>query len=733
MSWIFLLLIVLLPLYFFKNKFFKKEKEKKKTNGFSTLVHPGKSKSQISEIEELDIFNICPKLKEELHSIYSQKTTVYILLFKRNSDFNNILYLKCDWLKCNIPLEYYKNNKIELPYNITDTLNKSESYHKITLISDKKKIDFSIHILLHQQNFFNLYIDKIDKEKTFSLEAVFYSEYHNKLVIKKKTSDVNKNKLVLENYEKENFMRCNYINITQSDLEEIMDNYGKKLNKEILLKENPNLFLNVLFGKEKKANLHLFLNEEFETFEVKEKDYELINSFNDKFIIPKLYLNYKSNSTEYYMNLYNFLEKAYNDFENDQMNSNKEENETIQNNDNSHKGNNDINSKNDDKKSIILEIDNEFQKKIKKYSNYFHERILHYFSYFLKLKYKINEEQLKFCEKACLLFLYISKNPYNNIIQFNSFKNEFFNNNKFTCYDKLKIIISLKTFLFSRNRGTSFLKLIEYNKLNKNSPFIQGYIFYKSIIEGLKLDSFITFIYNQINSGSGYDYIDEIECYKLKYIPLSIIKSHLLLNENDNKYFFIYSLNDGAHAFTDGYSKDTFFNLNSLDFLESNVFDSCDLENDSTKIGLLYFHENCHIKFRVFDSFNINSPQGLIKPDFKIFENNYIENIYTENDILTVEKSGESGRALEYFLFNENDAIDKLLECRDIKDLKNVDLFIQKNNENLVIIKDKIIKNNYRLDLGPNIKYLEYNTLSSKKDIKKIKKKKDIYDSMILV
>ena len=365
MSWIFLLLIGLLPLYFFKNKFFKKEKEKKKTNGFSTLVHPGKSKSQISEIEELDIFNICPKLKEELHSIYSQKTTVYILLFKRNSDFNNILYLKCDWLKCNIPLEYYKNNKIELPYNITDTLNKSESYHKITLISDKKKIDFSIHILLHQQNFFNLYIDKIDKEKTFSLEAVFYSEYHNKLVIKKKTSDVNKNKLVLENYEKENFMRCNYINITQSDLEEIMDNYGEKLNKEILLKENPNLFLNVLFGKEKKANLHLFLNEEFETFEVKEKDYELINSFNDKFIIPKLYLNYKSNSTEYYMNLYNFLEKAYNDFENDQMNSNKEENETIQNNDNSHKGNNDINSKNDDKKSIILEIDNEFQKKIK--------------------------------------------------------------------------------------------------------------------------------------------------------------------------------------------------------------------------------------------------------------------------------------------------------------------------------------------------------------------------------
>lgn len=733
MSWLVLLLIGVFSLFYMMNKLSKKE-NKKKINRSSTLAHPHKSKSEISEIEKLNIFDISPRLKEELDVIYSRKTTVYILLFKRELDFKNIIYLKCDWLKDNIPLKYEKNNKIELPYNTIDTLNKSESYHKITLISDKKKIDFSVHIYLHQQNFFNLYIDEIEKEKTFSLEEVLYSEYQNKFVIKKKIKDIWKNRLVFENYDKENFMRCNYINITQSDLEEIMANYGKELNKTILLKENPNLFLNVLFGKEKKANIHSFLNDIYDKFEIKEKDYELINSFNDKFIIPKYYNEYKNDSNKFYMNLYNFLEKAYNNFEKEQMNSDEEEKGLIQKNDNFNEGNNDINSKKDDNNSIILEIEKQFQEKLKKYNNFFHEKILHYLSYFLKLKNKMNEENLRFCEKACLLFLYTSKNPYTNIIQFNSLKKEYFNNNNFTCYDKLKIIISLKTFLFSRNRGSSFLKLIEYNKLNKNSPFIEGYIFYKSIIEGLKLDSFITFIYNQINSGSGYDYINKIECYKLKYIPLSIIKSHLLLNETDNKYFFIYSLNDGVHAFTDGYSKDTFFNLNSLDFLESDVFDSCHLENDSTKIGLLYLHENCHIKFRIFDFFKIKSPQGFMKPDFKIFKNNYFENIYTENDILTIEKSGESGRALEYFLFNENDVIDKLLKCNNIKSLKNVNLFIQKNNENLVSISKKIIKNNYHLYLGPNINILDYNTLSSKKAIKKIiKKKKDIYDSMILV
>ena len=56
----------------------------------------------------------------------------------------------------------------------------------IKLLFDKKEITFNIHILLHQINIFNLFIDK-NEEKTFSLEEIFYSKNKAKFSrIKKK-------------------------------------------------------------------------------------------------------------------------------------------------------------------------------------------------------------------------------------------------------------------------------------------------------------------------------------------------------------------------------------------------------------------------------------------------------------------------------------------------------------------------------------------------------------------
>ena len=102
-------------------------------------------------------------------------------------------------------------------------------------------------------------------------------------------------------------------------------------------------------------------------------------------------------------------------------------------------------------------------------------------------------------------------------------------------------MISIKTFLtFQKKNKYSFIDIVEYNKLTNKSPFKQGYLFYKEIIENLEQDSLLTFIFNQLNSGKGFDYISEKDCYKLKYIPLDIIKIHLLFNHYDNKYLFIY-------------------------------------------------------------------------------------------------------------------------------------------------------------------------------------------------
>ena len=197
-----------------------------------------------------------------------------------------------------------------------------------------------------------------------------------------------KNKLKIEDYKLEHFMICNYINISKVDLEEIFANYGEKLNKEILQNENPNLFLNILFGKEKKANIHLFLNDQNDKFEIKEKDHELINSFYNKFIISESYLDFENNPDRYYINLYNFLEKSYNDFKKDEMKSINKENESIQKKDkiNSNKRNNDVNFKKDYNESIIQEIDKEFTKKLNKYVKWINEMILHCISYFLRIK-----------------------------------------------------------------------------------------------------------------------------------------------------------------------------------------------------------------------------------------------------------------------------------------------------------------------------------------------------------
>ena len=239
----------------------------------------------------------------------------------------------------------------------------------------------------------------------------------------------------------------------------------------------------------------------------------------------------------------------------------------------------------------------------------------------------------------------------------------------------------------------------------------------------------LTFIFNQLNSGKGFDYISEEDCYKLKYIPLDIIKIHLLFNHYDNKYFFIYKKDSDEHAFTEGYSKDIFFNLSSLRLEPSDVYNSPNLSNDSTKIGLVLLHENCHIKFRKFKSFNMSSPRGVIQSNLNLFLNDYFTYETINNKILTIEKFGESGKALEFILFNDNNAISQILKHKNIQKLNDYKLYIKDNNEDLIKIKNEILEQETFSILS---KRFNYNTSSSNKKIKKINLKKNIYDTIIL-
>ena len=293
-------------------------------------------------------------------------------------------------------------------------------------------------------------------------------------------------------------------------------------------------------------------------------------------------------------------------------------------------------------------------------------------------------------------------------------------------------MISLKTFLTLQKNKNSFIDIVEYNKLTSESPFIQGYLFYKEIVENLKQKSLLTFLFNQLNSGKGFDYFSRTVCYKLKYIPLSIIKIHLLFNYSDNKYFFIYSSQSNDNAFTNGYSKDIFFNLQTLELRHSYVNNSPNLQNHSTKIGLVLLHENCHIKFRKIKCFNLKSPRGVIKSDLDLFLNDYMSFESNNDDIFNTVKYGESGKALEFILFNDNNAISQLLKHKNIEKLKNYELYIKDNNNDLITIKNEIMKQKTISFL--NKKYNNYNASSSSstKIIKTIYRKKNIYDTVAL-
>ena len=747
-------LVILLPIFIFRKKSRGNPLQKNQhplNLGSAHIVMPNQilEKDKIDGPVKINIFEVSPNLNEELISFKKKETKIIFYIFKQNKSQENYQYLLCDWLKEKLQIKYAENNnKLEVDYIDSDDSYNSESLHMIKLLFGEKEITFNIHILLHQKNIFNLFID-INDEKAFSLEKVFYSKDKTKFNrIVKTTNDIMNKKLNCEDYKDQYFIRCNYINITKNYIKDILSDYGGKFDEKkekIFTKQNPNLFLNVLFGKEKKekAKLHLFLNDEIPKYEMNDKDYVFLDLFYNKFIESNYYESSENNANDYFNNIYTTLESEYQDIVSKDDN-NKEDNEIKVDNkiqdDNNNNGDdnieNDYNNNKDEDNSIsdeIKEYENEFEKKLEKYIHYADKKILYYLSYLLSIKNKLKEEHLILCEKICLFALCLIESPYIAINRFYELKDKFYKIDNISLYDKLKIMISLKTFLTLEKNNHSFIDIVEYNKLTSESPFIQGYLFYKQIVENLEQDSLLTFIYNQINSGKGKDYMSDtnIDCYKLKYIPLSIIKSHLLFNYKDNKYFFIYEKNSSEHAYTEGYSKDIFYNLSSIKFNRLTPYSSkkSNLNNDSTKIGLLHLHENSHIKFRITDSFNMKSPRGVIQSDLKLFKNDFLAYNNNNNDLFNTIKHGESGKALEYILFGDNDAISQLLKHNNLEKLKDYKLYIENNNKKLTKIKDEILK---QQTFGFLNKINYYKASSANVKIKKLNLKKNIYDTIVL-
>ena len=107
--------------------------------------------------------------------------------------------------------------------------------------------------------------------------------------------------------------------------------------------------------------------------------------------------------------------------------------------------------------------------------------------------------------------------------------------NDYSIKEKMKIICSIKTHIISSIPDKlNVQKMID---LPEYSPYLLGELMYRNIIKGLNEESILKFIFLQIKSGGGYDFIQKDKCYYLKMIPLIVIKSQLLYIFHD--FFFI--------------------------------------------------------------------------------------------------------------------------------------------------------------------------------------------------
>ena len=175
----------------------------------------------------------------------------------------------------------------------------NEITEKIHLLSENNSKEFLIHIYPYQENEYNIYIDQFNF-KTYSLEQIFYSKEI------KKFNKIEKFKNKIEDYRDENFMRCNLINITEKQCLDICCSYNNNFTRnKIFDNNNPNILMNIFFGKKRKSQIYLYLNEEIKIYQMNKNDIEFLKKFEKEIIRTK------NNSIIDYDLFYHFLEQNY--------------------------------------------------------------------------------------------------------------------------------------------------------------------------------------------------------------------------------------------------------------------------------------------------------------------------------------------------------------------------------------------------------------------------------------
>ena len=315
-----------------------------------------------------------------------------------------------------------------------------------------------------------------------------------------------------------------------------------------------------------------------------------------------------------------------------------------------------------------------------------------------------SQEDFEAIEKICLLSISLMTSiPLASMIFFHQIKNKILNQVKdYPIKEKIKIIICIKSHL--NESIPSKLKLQKMIDLPEYSPYLCGEIMYRNIIKSLTVNSKLNIIFKQLNSGGGFDFLNNDYCYFLKMIPLIVIKSHLLKLSED--YFFIYSNNKVDElAYTENLSR--IISINEIKIFGSENILYKKSEDNSIKIGLIHFHEKGgHQKYGKTEL----SPRLLTTNDLTIYENKYKDT-----------DSGESGFALEVILFGEKNIITKLMACENLKKLSNYKLFAEEIGSNALFEEIQKILIDNKINLVYSTEKKSINTNSQDFDGRKIR------------
>ena len=672
-------------------------------------------------LKKLKLLEIDEQLNEKFEKFMSRKTRAIFhikKLYEENDYFEQIIFENKSFNlnERNISLEIYPTEE-EKKNNLSIIKN-------IELKKNGKRIKFRIEIYLFQENYFDLFTD-LNEDKTYYIETIFYSNNNELLpkILKIKEKD-----LTLKDFGIQKMKVNNAINLIKDDCIEYINNQGSSkidAKNPIFNKENNNnLLLNVriINMNIKENSLFLFDIEKKITY-LQKSDIILLNKFFNLIIQPFIlpYSKYEfnkipekvkddfinkfeefirkgniKNKIKRHGNSHNSVPSITNNILNEsyiplQINSFNsiisEKNISINDNNLIIDSNNKNNSVDDN--ILIADSKNKNNSDDLKKAEII---INNFFSVPLNKRYidQPSNNDIDLAEKICYLGISIQTNhQYRTLLLFQKFKEKILKKVKgFSNKEKIKVIFKIYFHLIDDNtiKDLDIIKMID---LPQYSPYFQGEILYRKIITNLTNESQLNFIFLQLQSGTGYDYINNINCYKIKIIPILMIKYYFLRNYTN----FIFRFWDNS-KFSQIISTETFTQIESVN--EMKAFGQLLWKNK--KIPYIESLDNsvkfCFLKIYEKGEYqNFKWNKKMEKLHRYLFNNDI--SINDNLDLSNKKDRGGSGNAIEAYLFGEkNYLFEYLLECKNLEKLSDISLFIQDSNALLIYTIENIISEN---------------------------------------